>query len=63
MKAEIWKLKCVESAMDMIHGHTIDVVELYIPELNISFNSKENLVYLCPNHHKELDFGLICLDD
>ena len=24
-------------------------------------NSKDNLVYLCPNHHKELDLGLIKL--
>ena len=38
----------------------IQAIKSFSPETSLQeINSKNNLVFLCPNHHKELDLGLI----
>ena len=50
---EIWEVKVVGSAMDMVHGFYNTIKELYIPEYNICFNVTTAGAWHCFKPHEE----------
>jgi predicted restriction endonuclease len=53
--------KCEICGYDkIVEVHHIKELKLFEPDYEKA-NSIENLIGLCPNHHKELHFGLISL--
>lgn len=42
MKAKLYRLGICDSVLDLSHGFTREIREIYIPELNICFNSENN---------------------
>ena len=64
--------KDVEKVCAYCHNHEFDgILEVhhikgitkFDPHTKVSeINSKENLVWLCPNHHRMLEMGLIELE-
>ena len=43
MRAYIYDITITDSVMDMIHGHSYDIKELYIPTLHIVANMGGNI--------------------
>jgi len=46
-KAQIYEIMITDSVMDMVHGNTRSIKELYIPKHNITFNCEKSGNWHC----------------
>ena len=45
IKAELWELNICDSVLDLIHGHTRKIKELYIPSISTAINYADNTLH------------------
>jgi len=44
MKAQLWKIKICSGPLEMVHGFSQKILEVYIPSFNISLNIAEDKI-------------------